>query len=102
MNLEQAKDVLRNGRDSAFWDAACQWLEAGLSKIPAGCKERAKDVLPRLTKVEGADAERQKDLQSRLMTKLRASGDFDDCWSRSADRKWMGHPLILWHAPKEK
>jgi hypothetical protein len=73
------------------------WLRNALATIPEGEAVSLGDLMARTGNIE-PDPDKRKKISNALFV-LRKAGRVDDCFARDETRRYMGHPLILWHRP---
>jgi hypothetical protein len=74
------------------------WLRNLLATLPDDALVSLGELMD-MTGNNEPDPERRKKVSNALFV-LRKAGRVDDCFTRDETRRWMGHPLILWHRPK--
>ena len=73
------------------------WLRETLATLPEGATLSTGEVMAHAG-LDVPDPMQRKKVANCLYV-LRKLGRVDDCYSRDDTRRWMGHPLILWHRP---
>jgi hypothetical protein len=89
----QILNVGRNGPRSKAWDDLCAVVKTHLADL--GPHERL-STRELITELEWDDLEHT----NQALWQMRKQGGIPEAyWERDGDRRWMGHPLILWRKP---
>ncbi len=87
------RGIAGKGTESPHWPQGSWWLEETLAGIPKGERWTTRQLLASFGPLGKGDSK----ALVQALWRMRASGQFDDCWSRDPERSHMGNPLILWH-----
>jgi hypothetical protein len=99
MTIETFLNVSTKGAKSPDLPALEAWLRATLATVPEGSSLSTGELLAHAGLDEPDPVKRKK--MSNALYVLRKTGRVADCFEQDGTRRWMGHPLIMWHRPTE-
>jgi len=94
------KSVAGYGGASHHAPAMAEAVKAELAKLPKHAKMDTKTLLGRLGLPSSKPGDAEGKRMGQALWQLRKAGLLDGCWKPDPSRRFMGNPLILWHAPE--